>query len=901
MVDTHFAGLCTCLTPHHLVDMHRAERALKKLGIQTSDLIATAFNQPTPSPSTSASSSSTSSSTASPSTQTIQHSSAASLRPDEYQLFWSQVSSPRESSTFLLDLLNRFVVVLEKEGKNATQSGYSTAAAGQSSAAIAPLSAGSSDTAALDAFLTTLNYLILCMPLQPSHPPLKAWLAGWAKQEGTRDCHHYPGVKEMTRLLALRLEGADMVGPVLIGASTLYNANEFLWLQQAMSDYTMLTTLDDDVWRQSTDTLFYYQHLHALARDGRHTAALLQSIINKMLTLQQQMKLNPTVATTTLLSLLHLLHTLLCLSPPHRSLDLQPLLSSLTLYYVWPEPIGGMVRDVWYALCGECSSSGEMMRGRLMEEVTTVALKLTGGSADTSDEESGEWCSGCFYFLDADDRHTALMARVMEMQRWRTNTPRYGKDEPVLLNVKLQAQVVLNALDSEGLVGEKEVNAIRGLSDEAVGMVFNECLNVLGALSEYEDDMERREQRSVDLMQVQQLLLSTAGSSSAAGHSSLTSATLIPPYLPLLPPVQHVYLPFRLTYEMLNKEQLAQLKLPSTPYPTTPAFAQLCSLLNSYRACVPSLPDTSLTVRLVLSGSDDTLHSFLCAYMLIRQQKRDLLQQLDLRLHVVPWGKRSELCGYMARCDGWYARHVYSVFRQPSLLLPSMRLEEEDITTQQTDSNAARATDPAQLTAPASLYRSCIEQYIRESNYTLPLRVWHLAAWLEPSEASQPDHLIPFLQRVEVIAAGRRARTVEAGGGDGVTEVTCRYRRVDSLGVMEEERTDDAALFASLLFAIVPRAKEPPFAASVTEAALHFNARLHRNYQRSGGKACALGLEGRGVLGEVEVRCVQAKEGVHVNIDGQVFGPYHRVRLSVVKEEGESVVFPIQTFFPVAH
>ena len=879
--------------------MHRAERALKKLGIQTSDLIATAFNQPSPFPTTSSSSAPASTSASSPTSQGTQQASPASLRPDEYQLFWSQVANPRESSTFLLDLLNRFVVVLEKEGKHyAVHSASAAAAASQTAAAISPLPTGSSDTAALDAFLTTLNHLILCMPLQPSHPPLKAWLAGWTKQEGTRDCHHYPGVKEITRLLALRLDGADMVGPVLIGASTLYNAAEFQWLQQAQADYTLLTTLDDDTWRQSTDTLFYYQHLHALARDGRHTGALLQSIVNKMLTLQQQMKLNPIVATTTLMSLLHLLHTLICLSPPHRGLDLQTLLSSLTLYYVWPEPIGGMVRDVWYALCGECSSSGEMMRGRLMEEVTTVAIKQTASTAESPDDASGEWCSGCFYFLDADDRHTVQMARVMELHKWRANTPRYGKDEPVLLSVQLQAQVVLNALDSEGLVGEAEVEALRGMSDEAVGLLFNECLNVLGALSEYEDDTERREQRSADLMQLQQLVHSTG--SQGAGHSSLASALLTPPYLPSLPPVQHVYLPFRLTYEMLNKEQLSQLKASSTPFPTTPAFSLLCSLLNSYRACVPSLPDTSLTVRLVLSGSDDALHSFLCAYMLVRQQRRELLQQLDLRLHVLPWGKRSELCAYLARCDGWYARHVYSVFRQPSLLLPSMRLEEEDIAAQQADS-AARSTDATQLTAPAALYRSCVEQYIRESNYSLPLRVWQLAAWLEPSDAAQPDHLIPFLQRVEVIAAGRRARTVEACGGDGVTEVSCSYRRVDSPGAMEEGRADDAALYASILFAVVPRAKEPPFAASVTEAALHFNARLHRNYQRSSGKACALGLEGRGVLGEVEVRCVQAKEGVHVNIDGQVFGPYHRVRLSVVKEEGEAVTFPIQTFFPVAH
>ena len=61
-----------------------------------------------------------------------------------------------------------------------------------------------------------------------------------------------------------------------------------------------------------------------------------------------------------------------------------------------------------------------------------------------------------------------------------------------------------------------------------------------------------------------------------------------------------------------------------------------------------------------------------------------------------------------------------------------------------------------------------------------------------------------------------------------------------------------------------------------------------------------IGGEGRGVVGEVDVKGSGGKDGVHVNIDGQQFGPYHRVKLSAAKEGEDGVVFPVQTFFPTS-
>ena len=879
--------------------MHRAERALKKLGIQTTDLIATAFSpasvssaslssstNSSSSSSTSASSSLSSSSLPAPpssSPSSSSHSSHAwvspgSLRPDEYCLFWSQVSSARECTVFLLEMLNRFVAVLEREGKHALAllNAAALPSPNPSGAATSPPPAPPSvDTSTLDFFLTTLNFITLCMPIVPGHPPLRTWLAGWAKAEGSRDCHSYPGVKEAMRLLTLRCEGGDLIGPVIIGASTLHTAGEFLRLQAALSDCAALPTYDEDVMRSPTEAVFFYHHLQQLARQPAYLPVIVQSTFNKLLTLHQQMKINAVVAGTTLSALLHVVHALLSLCPLPRSYELAGMLATLQQFYVWPEPLGSMVRDVLTQLYGEYVLGGEMMRSRLMEEVTGVAVKWT--------EDDADWGSACFYLLDADERHTAQMVRVMDLTRWRSTAVRYGKDEAVLLSVRRQGEVVMNLLDMEGLMGDAELSGMKAMSDEAVSALFNQCMIITREIAEQEgEDGERREYKATALQQLRDYVHELAASSpaSAALPSSLSSATLTPPYLPSLPAMHHIYLPCRLTYEMLGKAS----------YPTTPSYTSLLSLLTHFRSCTPSDPQHALTVRLVLAGSDDLLHSFLCAYMLVRQAKRELLEGLDLRLHVLPWGRRGELSAWVARNDGWYARHVYSVFREKALVLPSMRMEDEDLVSA-ASAGSASPTATADVNAPGAFYRACVEQYVAESGYSLELTVWKVEAWVDQAVESAggsalPDHVIPFLQRVDVSSPS--------------SELTLRYRKIDCQGILAPEKADDPALYASLLFQAVPRKDGPVFAAETDGDGLHFAARLHRNYQRGGGRACVIGLEGRGVVGEVDVRGAGGKDGVHVNIDGQQFGPYHRVRLSAAKDGEDVVTFPMQTFFPIA-
>ena len=911
--------------------MHRAERALKKLGIQTTDLIATAFKD-SGSSSSSGSSLSTSASASTPSSSSSSQSSpAGSLRLDEYALFWSQVSSARECSVFLLEMLNRFVVLLEKEGKHAMPAAAalpqqlpSSGSAQSASSPVAPLPssasspsfASSASSCTLDAFLATLNFIALCLPLLPSHPPLRTWLAGWLKAEGTRDCHHYPGVKEVMRLLQQRSEGQDMMGLLIIGASTLHSAAEFARLQAAQAEYSCLLTCDDELLRPAADCCFYYTHLHTQAHSPAHLPHIVQHTFNKLLTLQQQMRINPVVACTTLSALLHLLHQLLCIGPLPRSYDLSGIISTLQQYYAWPEPVGGMVRDVVLQLIGEAVMGGEMMRGRLMEEVTSVAVRWSddegGGGGAAAAGGGDEWGSACFYFVDADERHAQLMQRVLEMQRWRSGLSKYGNDDAVLLSVRRQGEVVMNLLDMEGLMGDSELQAMTRMSDEAVSVLFNQCVVITREVAEQEgEEGERKEYRQTALLQLRDYIHELAASSPAPSPSSLSACSLQPPYLPSLPPVHHICLPSRLTYEMLSREALG---LAFTPFPSTPSFALLCSLLQHYRQSTPSDPSHSLSVRLVLAGGDDLLHSFLCAYMLLRQQQQQLLQGLELRLHVLPWGRRAELAAWLARCDPWYARHVYSVFREKNLVLPCMRMEDEDAA-----SLGAAGSDRPEVTAPGAFYRSCVEQYVRESGYAMELIVYRVEAWLEPTpdgSSPQPDHVIPFLQRVEFSSSKRSLAaptSASASSLDALPELSIRYRRVHCNGSLAAEKQDDSALYSALLFQAVPRREGPAFPVSAEEVGLHWSARLGRGYQRA-GRVCVIGGEGRGVVGDCDVRCVNGKEGLHVAVDGQVFGPYWRVRLSPARETvtaaatagggaaaaAEQVVrFPVQMFFPM--
>jgi hypothetical protein len=73
---------------------------------------------------------------------------------------------------------------------------------------------------------------------------------------------------------------------------------------------------------------------------------VLMNTMNKMLTLPQQMKMNPKVAETTLLALLHMFRNVMSQSPVTDAVFMKRSVTTIQQFYLWPCPYGNVTRDL---------------------------------------------------------------------------------------------------------------------------------------------------------------------------------------------------------------------------------------------------------------------------------------------------------------------------------------------------------------------------------------------------------------------------------------------------------------------------------------------------------------------------------------------------------------------------
>lgn len=96
---------------------------------------------------------------------------------------------------------------------------------------------------------------------------------------------HFWGTPQMMRILTLVHEKKDMIGPMVIGCSTLHTKDGFTKLEDAVQFPAF-----DDADIKSGDQCFLYRYLSLKAQDPDTRMVILSHNLNKMLTLPQQMK-----------------------------------------------------------------------------------------------------------------------------------------------------------------------------------------------------------------------------------------------------------------------------------------------------------------------------------------------------------------------------------------------------------------------------------------------------------------------------------------------------------------------------------------------------------------------------------------------------------------------------------
>jgi len=836
-------------------------KVLKKLGLQLGDLFVGCF----------------------------QPANGGLLVRSEYNMFWDQAGSAKDATVFLDLILQKLQTALETKDYDSQQ---------------------------LTSLVNTVSFVSLYMDFKASDFRIKKFLRNWQKEDQLKDLSRQcPAAKEVMRTLNLRVDGTDMVGPLIIGCSTLHSVEEFRVISNSVENPTM-----DDSDIKSGETCFLYSHLKRLCLDKEQLILVLQSTVSKMLTLQHQMKLNPKVAETTLLALLHMLKQFIAHAPVTDPAFLKRTMSTIQQFYLWPNPYGTFTLDVLRALQSELVFPGSTMRKALVRETATAHFDRPSKEEKTSAPTKAP---AVYYFVDAEDRGSVIFANIMELYKFdpssvggRRKATSTKSTIPLSaggnLPIETQALTILNLLKNDLDITEEEFADFKKLSDDQIGTFFDEALAMTTKVTKPDTAKDTRNRL---LAKFKKDIMDAAKKAKGKDATWSLPDTTQEPYLPALPACNHLSIPGKTTYEMVNKEELSLMCLTYMPYPTTPFYEQLKAVLEQYKDTRKRKEgEKNLELRLVVAGGDRLLHNFLCAYLLVIQQNPEYIRYVDPKILLVPF-RTNHFASYIARFDSWYNRHIYIPFRSPQFILPWIKSD---------DSNSYNDSNEV-VGAVGQYYREAIEQYARESTVTNNVRVYKVEGWFGPAakKTDMPDHVIPFVQRVEVgvLAAMEASRAGKSGGKPAddskveetlknfnynPPETTVKFTRMDLSGKKQEPITDEAISYQSIIVSNVPYKGDPCFPADPCAKWLEMHATVHKSANKAAVAKNVLLNDPKQHIANVEISCSNEKANFSVLVDGTPFGPYHHIKIKRArfmnekeKNYKQAITFPLQAFFPL--
>jgi hypothetical protein len=208
-------------------------------------------------------------------------------------------------------------------------------------------------------------------------------------------------------------------------------------------------------------------------------------------------------------------------------------------------------------------------------------------------------------------------------------------------------------LNADIPLSKEEADNVRFLTEEEISDLFERSVIILQECTEMTYE-EAREHRTSALKLVKADFLKLAQANRAKRVDFVRFPANLPEdYLPPVGSIAHLALHDvgdpNSCYTFPSDLDLE--KQGFTPYPKTPVYEKLYSILRTFSRHANE--DDPVEIRIVLAGDDALIHRFVCAYMCIVTEQPDVLIGVVFRIFVVPF-QRSAIAGYIARYDAWY-------------------------------------------------------------------------------------------------------------------------------------------------------------------------------------------------------------------------------------------------------
>jgi len=827
-------------------------RGLKLLGLRVVDIISNIF----------------------PQSREANGGNGGKLMRSEFFGFWNQVSSDggMDASNFLESLLDQFRAMVESKNP--------------------PI-----HNVSLDSMINTIAFMVLYSQFHLDNRAIKQFIKFWQEtnHEAVRDNH---SINNIVRLMSVRVE-ADvdaMLGSLIIGASTLLTHRELTPLFAKQPTYD-----ESDI--QANEMGFVYNYLCQSIRSWGSDCQLsiLSTILNKTLTLSQQMKVNPALAQTTMMALLHMARQVLNLDSIANVSFLKRSIATVQPYFLWPQPHGSIARNLMEAFQSELLSPGWNRRELLLHEAAVVDY----GGYQMEREPGYTHSKPIFYLYDSEDASALSMLNVIDPVPFTSvNAVRPQPSQANPLPAGIQALCLLHAISADVECTNADVDVMRSLTPVQTAEFFRRLQELDQVI--FRSQGKARVDRAQELRRLKDDMIA-AGTAAGIGPI-LTPIPRTPesaqPFCPPLPPVEHVRVP------LLMRSKNNEHEKAGPTFPAAYIYDKLQDIVAGYALSADKTGDKNSQVqcvreiRFVIVGNDAFTQHIACSYFAMTKLCPDFFKSVRVKFYLAPCTKNS-LAGYIARHDAWYHRHVFTPLRSPCFLVPWLRDDENELKT---------GNDGPAPIFPTAYLRDCLTQYARESAFTLDTVIFQIEGYYDARGEGAPDEVVPFIQRAEIGLAAAveeyRLRTRKPLGlrpeealkdkafSFQPLDLGVRFSRLDLSGLKQPELIDEPLPYTSILLANVPRKTDSCFPPDPTAGCLEMYAQAHKA-DRSKYKKNTLIVDPKQHVAEVVVTSSNQQK-FRILADGNIYGPYASIRITVGTDlNGKVAKFPVQTFFPI--
>eukprot|EP00466_Bigelowiella_natans_P007974 jgi/Bigna1/91202/estExt_fgenesh1_pg.C_920060 len=618
----------------------------------------------------------------------------------------------------------------------------------------------------ITSLLNTIQYIALFYNFKSSKKVGELVKEIFDNVKGTYD---YRGVSQALKPLQLRMAGKkddheNLLKLLVNWISVQESPDEF----NRMTDFVGYPTLNPNSPCYG-EYSFLYVFLKEQAESSTENLRIIATdTVKRICALPQVMRINPKVASNFLLAYVHLLNSLSSLFGPLGTQQLcefmqcQKVIHNLQQFYFWPTPMGNYVEDLLVR-----------MEKEVMFPMCSLweSFQLEANSA-RSREKSAKFAESesiVYHIMDEVCSASKVFSHICEIKQEDGKYNHRNRYKTSEISTRALALLILHTINRDIEVTRKDIDNFLNLSEDYVRKISEEIL-------QFGRDMYKKALDTKESKTLGQNYLNNYSNDVQDLYNIVDKKKMLS-----LPSLCHKALRQKLNYEFLTEEQRKFSMETEVLPPQTEFNVPLRSIITGHTKETGKKNKTVL--RLMLSGGDEVMHSFLCAYVTLKtSDKTDLMKKVDIKIYVTPVKAENSIACFIARHDSWYYRNVYTPLSNDLFLLPWVRLHG--------NAGSGMRGMESQLhgTRMKEYYLGLLENYIRHANCTLKINVWNAKLYVskpdwdhkadskealkritivgETSSAinAEPTHVIPFFHRLEIGYAAELAKYMASEG-----------------------------------------------------------------------------------------------------------------------------------------